>query len=404
MTAETDRWMRHLRRRTAAAGDITVTELPVGVADARAAASSVVALSSRAATVLVTRPLGPDPQRHAEAVRNTAALLRDAGAPPTFAGVIGPAAARAGLAIVEPPTVRRVIPVPEDFHVTAILWAYNEADVIGPSIAKLLAGGIDVHLLDNWSQDETAALAVRAAAGSTRLTVERFPPDGPPTSFAQWPILRRAEEIAAKTGGWVVLQSADEVRCSPWPGVGLREGLHRVHQRGYDAIDFGVVNFRPVDDDFRPGSDFEAYFRHFEFEVRSSGLPQISAWNADRGRAAVAPSGGHDATFDGRRLFPYRFLLKHYPVRSQAHGRRKVLSERLARYDDAERARGWHRHYDHITAETCFVRDASELEVFDADFAERHLTSRLLGPGGDVAAPGRLKAIPQRIRRRMRAW
>ena len=53
----------------------------------------------------------------------------------------------------------------------------------------------------------------------------------------------------------------------------------------------------------------------------------------------LAGSGGHEAVFTGRRVFPYNFLSKHYPVRSQAHGERKIFVERSARR--SESARRW---------------------------------------------------------------
>ena len=41
-----------------------------------------------------------------------------------------------------------------------------------------------------------------------------------------------------------------------------------------------------------------------------------------------------------------RFLLRQYPIRSQAHGTRKVFSDRRARLDPEERALGWHVQYE----------------------------------------------------------
>jgi hypothetical protein len=69
----------------------------------------------------------------------------------------------------------------------------------------------------------------------------------------------------------------------------------------------------------------------------------------------VAAHHGHDINFEGRRTFPYRFVQDHYPVRSQAHGMRKVFGERLERFSPEERAKGLHIHYDHYDKETNFV-------------------------------------------------
>ena len=76
-------------------------------------------------------------------------------------------------------------------------------------------------------------------------------------------------------------------------------------------------------------------------------------------------SGGHEIAFEGRRVFPLRFLLRHYPIRSQAHGERKVFRERRPRFDASERARGWHVQYDSVEAGHRFIRDAEGLRPYD---------------------------------------
>ena len=81
----------------------------------------------------------------------------------------------------------------------------------------------------------------------------------------------------------------------------------------------------------------------------------------------LVTSGGHDARFDGRRVFPIRFLARHYPIRSQTHGQRKVFEERKPRFAQEERARGWHVQYDNVKAGSSFTRPASALTLYDPD-------------------------------------
>ena len=72
-------------------------------------------------------------------------------------------------------------------------------------------------------------------------------------------------------------------------------------------------------------------------------------------------------------------MLKHFPIRSQAHGERKILRERLPRFSGAERSVGWHAQYDGI--DTCnFLRDPADLCRFDPlTFAEEYLVERVSG-------------------------
>ncbi len=64
---------------------------------------------------------------------------------------------------------------------------------------------------------------------------------------------------------------------------------------------------------------------------------QIRCWKKTD-RIDLAATGGHDAHFPSRSVFPLRFILRHYPIRSQAHGERKVFEERQNRFLDCERA------------------------------------------------------------------
>jgi hypothetical protein len=71
--------------------------------------------------------------------------------------------------------------------------------------------------------------------------------------------------------------------------------------------------------------------------------------------------------FAGREVFPLRFIQRHYPVRGQAHGERKVFRERQGRFREAERARGWHVQYDGFAPGASFIRDPETMTLYDPD-------------------------------------
>jgi hypothetical protein len=72
-------------------------------------------------------------------------------------------------------------------------------------------------------------------------------------------------------------------------------------------------------------------------------------------------------------VFPLRFILRHYPVRSQAHGTRKVFEERKPRFLDEERHRGWHVQYDALGPGHQFLRDPKTLRIYDPEEVRVHL-------------------------------
>jgi glycosyltransferase involved in cell wall biosynthesis len=271
---------------------------------------------------------------------------------------------------------------PSSFRVLAIVPTYNEEDVIAQTLGYLIGQGIEVYLLDSWSTDGTVEHA-RAFAGAGLVGLERFPPKGPTATYDLTALLRRVEEIAANENwaDWVMLHDADERRRSPWPGVPLRTALWRVDQSGFSCVDHVTLNFCPVDDGFDPHCcELEQYFSYFEFSSHPGHFHQRRAWKRLGVPVALADSAGHDVRFAARRVYPYKFLLKHYPVRSRAHGERKVRHERVARWNLEERARGWHRQYD--DSAEIFLRRAEDLIRFDDHtFWERYLVERLSGAG-----------------------
>jgi hypothetical protein len=262
---------------------------------------------------------------------------------------------------------------PAGFSVVAFMTAFNEADIIGSTVEHFRREGVGVYLIDNWSSDGTWELA----QALDLVGAERFPQHGPTEHYEWRQLLRRVEELAATADAdWLVHADADEHRESAWPGVSLRDGLWRVERRSFNAVDHTVLTFPPVDDGFSPGTDPGRYFRHFEFGRNPGHFFQIKAWKRP-GRVELAASGGHTVSFAGQRVFPYNFLSKHYPVRSQAHGERKIFQERHTRWASAERADGWHIQYDTLQPGHRFARDPKTLEPFDDDFYRRYLVERL---------------------------
>ncbi|MDA8296360.1 MAG: glycosyltransferase family 2 protein [Actinomycetota bacterium] len=291
---------------------------------------------------------------------------------------------------------------PASFRVLAIVTTFNEADIVGPLLDRLLEDGIFVHAIDNWSSDGTLE-QIEARARTGRLSLERFPSDGPSPYFELRALLARVQEYAHHSGAdWVIHHDADEIRQSPWPGVSLRHALFAVDRFGFNCIDHTVLNFMPVDNDFVEGGDLERHFRFFEFGDVASHFLEQKAWKPQRELVEIASTGGHEAAFSGRRVFPYKFLLRHYPIRSQQHGERKIFRERQGRFHPGERARGWHIHYDLEVPGTSFLRDPASL--FSADDLDGPLLAQRLSGAGLPGNPRRAEGPAQPSGRSPFAW
>jgi glycosyltransferase involved in cell wall biosynthesis len=272
---------------------------------------------------------------------------------------------------------------PSDFRVVAFMAAYNEADIIEQSVRKWTNQGVKVHVLENWSTDGTYDL-LKELERRLSVTVERFPQAGPSPYFDWGAMLARIEALCGEVeADWFVRRGADEVLVSPWPDLSYKDALYFVDQAGFNCVDHTILEFHPVDNGFAAGLDHEAYFKYFDFKHLSHPF-QRKAWKNFGQQVSTIPSAGHDVIFAGRRVYPFKFLLKHYSFRSQQHGETKVFQERKARWNPKERARGWHIHYDAVKEGHRFLRSTTEKELFEErHFNQKYLVERLSGIGVD---------------------
>ena len=235
-------------------------------------------------------------------------------------------------------------------RILAIICAYNEGDIIFHIIRQLTNQGIDVYLMDNCSTDNTVDEAKRLL-GKGLVHIERFPNDSGYNKhnmkrFVLTDQLKRKEEIASEFSDydWFIHSDADEIRESPWPDKSLYDGFQFVHRLGYNAINHEIFRFVAVDDLFIPGHNVRDHFLYFEPQEWYWSL-QIKSWKRTNRGINLARSAGHAVNFPGRKVFPIRFLLLHYPIRGSTHGRNKLWRDRIGRYDEGELKKGWHRQY-----------------------------------------------------------
>lgn len=235
----------------------------------------------------------------------------------------------------------------------AIMSTYNDVDIAEYVVSDYIRNGVDLRILDNWSTDGTYEVLDRfQEKHPDSVVVERYPRIKSDEAFYDWhKILTRKQEIArvAKGYEWVLHVDSDELRRPPWAGMTIQQALGAIGSWGFNAVDHTVVNFVPTEDGFTQGYDPEHFFRFFEFGDRPGHFLQVKTWNRHDApsQADLATSGGHEVQFEGRKVFPLKFLLKHYPLRSIAHAERK-LGDRKERTQKERAERGWHTQYDDL--------------------------------------------------------
>jgi hypothetical protein len=352
---------------------VVCSGVPAGRAEIGAFLQRLTAVAQEAHCIIVAHPenaLGRDE-------RDLGSLCREHQLPVLFEGVstgAAPGESSPGMQICiidrNATRLRRALP-DSRFHPLAIVTTFNDEDIIEPILQRYLRDAIEVRVIDNWSSDQTVAIV--DGLKHPLLKLERFPPAGPVPQFELYRLLRRKEEIALEyPGRWIIHTDSDEIRVSPWLESSLREAIFFVDRSGFNCLDFTGLEFRPIDNNFVSGTDPERYFQYFEFNRRPGAFRQQKVWKQPMDGVKLADSGGHIVEFSGKKLYPYKFLKKHYAIRSQEHGMRKILRERQPRFLQEQQTRGWHSHYRAIDLEHNFLHQPASLQKYEGPTFRRH--------------------------------
>lgn len=224
---------------------------------------------------------------------------------------------------------------------------YNEADILQAMLRHYVRRGMLVYAIDNWSTDGSFEIA----ESEPGVVVQRWP-EQPIATFEWGAMLDFFQSKLDLIGAdWYSLCGADHY-LDTLDGSDFLATVRRIDRAGYNAISFVHRTFRPPDDSFTIGDPVATFTQDYTDDP---------AWLCDTWKSlpGITPvlrhMGGHDVLFRRRNVYPHKLLRRHYPIRSQAHGERKVFQERKTRWSLAERAIGWHVQYDGVEPGHQFV-------------------------------------------------
>jgi hypothetical protein len=170
-----------------------------------------------------------------------------------------------------------------------------------------------------------------------------------------------------------MFHDADEIRRSDVKGERMIDAIARVDSEGFNAIDFQAYTFVPPQN-VTPWENvvmrslyfgveiLERHFTHWTLDHPEHKLHHIKLWKNTGEMVDLTSSGGHRTKFPNQKVYPDRFILKHYPIRSREHGLRKILGERKPRYQPGEVERGWHVQYKDVGMDTEFYKGCQLVE------------------------------------------
>jgi glycosyltransferase involved in cell wall biosynthesis len=238
---------------------------------------------------------------------------------------------------------------------------YNESDILEQTISYMIQQGISLIIIDGGSTDGSLEIE-RRFIGKGVLEIHILAHECYKLSAVLREGLGRA---AAQSPDWIVHVDADEFLESPMQNLTLAEALEEVDDQGYNLVQFNCFEFLLTEQD-NQSSDVRKRLRFYTW----TGDFYFLAWKHYVG-IDLTTTGGHKPIFPREirnRVFPTKFILRHYRFRSSEHGLRKVFKERLPRYAPEEREIGWHIHYDRFkNDQSYFIINSAKLNRYDED-------------------------------------
>ncbi len=224
------------------------------------------------------------------------------------------------------------------FRVVALLAVRNEELYLERSLQHLYEQGIETCIIDNDSSDRTIEIA-KSFLGKGVFRIEHIPFNG---CFELEKQLELKEALAQEIDAdWFIHHDADEIREAPPPFKTLKEGIMHVDRQGYNAINFDEFVFVPTDEsESFEGKDYVKEIRYYYYFQRGNKKRHIKAWKKQTVEINLSRWGGHRIYFEGMKIYPQNFILRHYIVLSKPHAIRKYC-ERVFSIEEV-REKGWH--------------------------------------------------------------
>jgi len=235
--------------------------------------------------------------------------------------------------------------------ICALLAVRNEAHYLRHLLPRLAGESIDVVLIDNGSNDDSAALYARHM-GNPILQVVNLPYRGHFSLSEQLGIKQQVQDRLPHD--WILHHDADEILEHRESGKSLRDAIEEADAAGANALNFEEFVFLP-----EPGAptpplaDYSRHLRYYFFAPQSNRLNR--AWKR-RTPLSNHQSGGHCLAGDQLRLFPQNHILRHFIVLSQAHALEKYLHRT---FDPRDLGYQWHGNRLSFTSDNLRIPRAS---------------------------------------------
>jgi 2-polyprenyl-3-methyl-5-hydroxy-6-metoxy-1,4-benzoquinol methylase len=229
--------------------------------------------------------------------------------------------------------------------ILAIIHTYNVEDIISYVIDHLLHNGIHIHIIDNWSEDNTLEI-IKKKSINGNLTYEVFPEIN--YNKYEWEKqLKKTIDICNNSEyDWCIHYDADELIYSPFPELTLAEAISFIDSLGYNCISKNILDFRFLNEQ-NNNNNTPNDLNYFEYGKRQGHEPnnQIKIFKNLSKNISLYESGGHSINFSdcNKIMYPILFMTKHYQYRNSKQMEKKI-NDIQNRAKDEIANKGWHTH------------------------------------------------------------
>lgn len=238
--------------------------------------------------------------------------------------------------------------------VIAIIFGYNEQDIIVSTIKNALAQDLHVYYVDDFSNDNTKYLVQKYFSDEPRvgyqMMEQEFRASNNQESWnlkKQLQFKRKLAQTIFKDYVWLLHMDCDEVFECPWASS-VAEGLRKMPEN-IGKIDCQVRDYFPTNLDtiewtfdssaLQPMRDVTSVLKYYRQRNEI-----LCYFRFLRNCSELDLDIGHFATSQPNFAYDQKMIMHHFPYRSAALAQQKVSADRLPRIstEDKTKGIGWH--------------------------------------------------------------
>jgi glycosyltransferase involved in cell wall biosynthesis len=224
--------------------------------------------------------------------------------------------------------------------IVGIMAVYNDDDVIEEVLENLVAEDIEVIVVDGGSTDNTFEICKKFEGQGL---IKLFQVDT--VFYDVGLVLRILYDFALREApDWILRCDADEFLSSYENELTLRDAIIQADSEGYNLIQFDRFDFFMTDKDEISAKSIKDKMPYYSY----GGDFIYRAWKFYPGINIIGDYAGHFPIFPhyiNYRIFPKKFVMRHYPLRNEKQATKKMEGVTRGRSSNQKEGVRGDRHF-----------------------------------------------------------